>query len=1561
MSPGKYLLCILGLVAGAALLISRYQSAMRTRFPAEFANQAKHLNVERLANLAHSPSTGHRLPFPSPTSSTQSRSIGALSLPASLEENLGQAPARAAFVGRGAGLTVLLTRDGIELVVSAGRKEKGTARLVKLSFADHILQTRSSKPTHGNIQWRGRGKLRGETNYLLGRDARRWHTHVPHFARAEAESVVNGVGVQVYGSDAGIEYDLRLAPGTDADRLRLEVSGADALRLDSVGNLLIVADGRSILMRKPAVYEELRGEREVKDAMLEPENTEEGRRGHGIRSSEQVDGSYVLKPDGSVGFRVGPHRRDATLVLDPSLSLSYSTFLGGAGEDSANSIALDSMGKVYVGGTTTSAATFSETGAASNGPGGGADFFIAKIDPTASGASSLVYLTFLGGSGDEAGGQIAVDGNGNVGNVGTSTSVDFPVTDASKRTSGANDLAVSEIGPSGATLIFSTLFGGSGAEATQNPGGIAFDKSANIFVASDTTSTDLTATMGAFRMAYGGGGSDGFLAVFRPSATPHLKYCTYLGMNAQVNVGGVAVDAGGNAYVAGSTSNPGASFTALNGFQSSYGGDPSDGFLMKIRPSGGGASDLAYATFLGGSGLDKIFAVAVGSAMPATAYVTGTTQSTNFPVNGAKAGPQTHLKGIANAFFAAVAQDATSGMTSLNFSTYLGGSESDTGTSVAIVAANVAYVAGKTTSYDFPWLDNFQPFNGAEDAFVAKLDPTAAGAASLVYVSPLGGTAPPGLTAVADGNAIAADSNGHVYLAGRTTAADFPRAGTPGNGLQTICASCQASPPAADAFVVALGESGAAAPSVSFTAARINFGQQPVGSQNTPPLFAGIVNTGEAHLNVASLGITGPNSSDFALVLTEACMTAPISPGATCSFEVSFAPSIVGPEQAFLTFADDGPASPQVLELVGVGNGPLAVAMPARLDFGNQPEGTSSFTQVLRLENLGNQNLIISSFGRNGPDISQFTLSACSLGNPVTPGNSCELDVTFVPSAVSQFHAEIDVFDDSGNVPGAEQIIPLTGTGTAPAPILNLVPMQLAFGTQAVGTMSGAQTVTAKNVGSTALTFTAIGLSGFDAGSFGITASGANPCPISGGTLAIGATCTVAVEFAPQSSGTKNATLSFTDNSTGSLQTVALTGGAIAPVIQISPSTLNFGVETVGMTSGAQIVTLSNTGQGPLAINSISLTGANQADFRQTNNCPPSLAAGIICNLSVTLSPTVVGNLSGSITVADNAAGSPHSVALAGIGALPAVSIAPATISFAAQLAGSTSAPVNLTVTNTGAGVLQISKISFGGANASDFNEKMDNCSNGIKPNGNCTIPIVFAPTGTGSRTAQIIISDNAPGSPQAITLSGTAVDFSIVAANGGAMSATVKPGDKAAYQLLIVPVNGFAGTITFPSPPCKGEPSASTCTATPVVVPVAANASSPFEVDVQTTAPSHLIPHTSEPVITWGLPSLPIILPLGATMLACLLLLAKFLKESYLDEPCQDRPPGRGTKRRAVFATFLWVLLVMASVSCGSNGNGANGSFGTPPGTSTLTLTVLSSGAVKTVPLTLIVLQSSH
>ncbi len=856
------------------------------------------------------------------------RAASSFSFPVTFEPNVGaELRLGCKFTGRGKALSALLVRDGIDLAISPRRSADGSARAANSTVKLRLIQakTRQRKIMAG-FHWRGSEMISAQSNYLIGNDRRRWRTHVPHYAAAVAESVLPGVGMKVYGKGESVEYDLRLDPGVDPAGLRFELRGAGKARVDRAGDLIARVGANELRIERPDVYEE---------SLHSP-------------NRKRVDGGYVVEADGSIGFSIGPHDARLPLIIDPTLTVTYSTFLGGAGAESASSVGLDAAGNVYVSGTTTSPATFPESFSTTLGPGIGspsgsanAEYFIAKINPNASGLNSLVYLTFLGGSGNQSGGRIAVDPSGNVAITGTTTSPDFPVTDGSVLTSGANDISVSEIDPTGSMLLFSTLFGGSGAESQYAAGGIAFDSQDLIYIASDTTSMDLPVTSGVLQPTFTGSIGDGFLAVFQPGASPDLIYCSYLGANssAQIGVGGVAVDTSAGVYVAGFTANDVLAFPVKNALQTSYGGDPSDAFLMKITPTGQGAADVVYATLLGGSGLDEALAVAVDTSIPPNAYVTGTTRSKNFPTNGTTAAyqPSLHVNATANAFLSVIALNPTTGATSLAYSTYLGGSESDSGQSVVATAFNSVYIAGTAGSFNFPWYENLQPFNGSSggssggssDAFVAKLDPSAGGAASLLYATPLGGTASPGVPVSAAATALAADRFGDVSVVGQTTAADFPTAVTTSgamNGFQPICASCQAAPPVADAFLVALKESAGQRPSVYFNVGSVIFPAAPIGTQNSPQPIA-LHNGGSSALFVSSLQISGPNASDFSLIGAGACAGQTVPVGGECSFEVGFVPSTTGPEAAVVSFTDNAPGNPQVLELIGAGEGAFRAAI----------------------------------------------------------------------------------------------------------------------------------------------------------------------------------------------------------------------------------------------------------------------------------------------------------------------------------------------------------------------------------------------------------------------------------------------------------------------------------------------------------------------------------------------------------------------------------------------------------------------------------------------------------
>ncbi len=1461
MSWKQLVVCPLVFAAGATFSLAGIRSIPQLRL------RASSLPHVRLINSSHP--QARTMPADSPLHAPDLAVINRIAnLPLTFEPNEGQTDANVKFIGRGMGLTVLLTPEGMTIRTPRSSESSASPKV--------NMRWREVPSGKDHFEWSGEQRLPGETNYLLGHDRSKWRTHVPHFAQLDASTTMPGVDMVVYGNAKGVEYDLRLAPGTDASKLRLDFSEAQKLRLDARGNLLIGVGDNEIRMKRPAIYEETL-----------------------THARRPVAGGYVIEADNSIGFQVAAHNPNLTLVIDPSLSVAYSTFLGGLGNDVANSVSRDSAGNIYVGGTTDSAATFPESGLQAIGqPGSGTDFFIAKLNPLLSGPSSLVYLTFLGGSGNEAGGLLAVDSSGDVAITGTTTSPDFPVTDSSVPAAGANSLAVSEINPAGNSLLFSTLFGGNGQQSQFLNGGLALGPTGNIFVAADTTSTNLPVTAGAFQLTLTGNQVDGFLAVFQPGASPNLIYCTYLGVgaNEEMGVGGVAVDAAGNAFVAGYTSSfAGAPFPAKNAFQSANAGGPFDSFLMKLSPSGQGASDLVYATLLGGSGLDKAFAVAVDSQNPPDAYVAGTTQSADFPVTSAGVGTTVafqanlHSSATANAFLAVIAQSSSTGMTSLMYSSYLGGSVADSGQSIAVVSvpnqvvvSSTVYIAGAAGSWDFPWHDNFQPFNGTSDAFVAKFTPALSGSASLIYSTPLGGTDPPGGSATAAANGISTDSAGHVYVVGQTTAADFPTAGNPGTGVQMICGSCQQSPAVADAFLVAINENSTAAASVSFTVPHVSFSPSAVGTVNVPQ-FVGIVNSGEAPLHIFSLNLIGPNASDFSLIAPSACTAAPISPGAFCSFEVGFDPSVATPEGAAISFSDDATGTPQVLELIGQGgpaSQPLAVPVPTGFDFGSVSIGKVSVPATITLQNKGVGPLDVSSVTLAGADKLQFTspfpADTCVAGAVIQPLFSCALSVTFSPIATGTFHAQIQLVDNSGGLSGAMQIVLLTGKGTLPA-AETISPPALDFGTSSVGTSSAAQTVTLTSTGIAALSLTGISITGSNAGDFAIVSSGTNPCPTGSGTLATGASCTVKITFSPQSTGAKAAALSFTDNAAASPQTVALSGTAIAAAtVQVSPLTGSFAPQSTGTTSAAKQFTVMNTGGSTVSV-SITVSGTNAPDFLELDNCTGAkgLASGSSCSVNVSFDPTVLppsqAARAATMTISYGGAGNQVTVPLSGTATQAGVSFNLTSINFGNQLAGTAGQPQGILATDGGAGALVFSKIAISGANPGDFSET-DTCLGpvgspiSISPGGTCSVQVTLPPqmpascgTAAGSRSATLILTDNAPGSPHTFALSGTETDFCLIPQAGtapGSISASVP----ANYNIASYPggsLNGFAGLINLT---CTGAPVGGSCVPAPPSMTLAAGSSAPFRVDV-TVATSAVSPRARSkrptglpPADTWRL-----------------------------------------------------------------------------------------------------------
>ncbi len=538
-----------------------------------------------------------------------------------------------------------------------------------------------------------------------------------------------------YCNERDIEYDFVLAPGADPPSIRLAFSGASKLELDAGGDLLLhPAWGDPVRMKRPVLYQQDGDER------------------------QEVSGGYVLGEAGQVAFQVGAYDPKKPLVVDPVLV--YSTYWGGSYLEGGYGIAADSSGSAYVVGTTSSPdfPTVNPLQAVLANPSpplyDSGDLFVAKFSPS----GSVVYATYLGGTGNESAGGIAVDAAGSAYLVGTTGSTDFPTVNAFQSSlRGTSDAVVVKLNPAGSALVYSTYLGGSGGE---NGNGIALDDQRKAYVAGTTQSNDFP-VLYPLQANYGGG-TDAFVAKLDQFGSA-LVYSTYLGGSGEERLYGpqaIAVDTSGNSYVVGGTDSP--NLPVSNALQSSLAG-AYDFFVAKINAAG---SAFEYATYLGGSHASG-GGIAVDSS--GAAYITGSA-SAGFPVVNAL---QPDLK---NGYQNAVVAKLNRSGSALVYSTYLGGSVSspfffygEVGRAIAVDGAGAAYVVGTAGTTDFPLANPIQgDKKGSLSPFVSKLSPDGS---ALIFSTYFGTTC---LGFSCDlGWGIAVDGQGQIYATGQVWGNDL--------------------------------------------------------------------------------------------------------------------------------------------------------------------------------------------------------------------------------------------------------------------------------------------------------------------------------------------------------------------------------------------------------------------------------------------------------------------------------------------------------------------------------------------------------------------------------------------------------------------------------------------------------------------------------------------------------------------------------------------------------------------------------------------------------------------
>jgi uncharacterized protein (TIGR03437 family) len=593
----------------------------------------------------------------------------ALSIPLHFEPNQGQAPASTRFVAAAPAYTLFLSDTGIAMQFHRSGAVTMNLPRTRVEALD---------------------PLPGRTNYYLGAGRSTWRTDVPNYARARYRSVFPGVDLAIYGKSQQIEYDWIVAPGADPAAIRFSFSGASHIRIDTNGDLVIDTPAGEVRHRRPNIYQSVDGR------------------------THPVDGAFALLR-GQVRFRIGAYDKRLPLVIDPKLI--FAAGFGGSGipwdfpmahytlSDTGTGIAVDKNGNIIIAGTTFSA-NFPQVNSKASGPTVTCtvncvyrSVFVSKLSAD---GSTLLYSTYIAAptgqtpvpyDGSPLPGGIAFNpANGNVYITGGTDGENFPLS-GTATTVGGLDAFVVELDSNGA-LVNSALIGGSGDDAGTS---IVFGPDGGLYLAGTTQSPNFPTTAGAYQTVPSASGQNIFLAKLDPSKLTAI-YSTYLGPGDSPIV---APDSVGNAWVAASTTY--ASWTtSLGAAQSQCAGSPcADVILLRMNPA---ASQLAYATYFGGSATETLGGLTIDAS--GSPYISGTTMSTDLPTTtGAfqTTWNYTQYQSYSAAFVAKFTLTAK-----LVYATYIAGSSYDQGHGIAVDSAGNAYVAGQTTSPDFPLANPLQ-------------------------------------------------------------------------------------------------------------------------------------------------------------------------------------------------------------------------------------------------------------------------------------------------------------------------------------------------------------------------------------------------------------------------------------------------------------------------------------------------------------------------------------------------------------------------------------------------------------------------------------------------------------------------------------------------------------------------------------------------------------------------------------------------------------------------------------------------------------------------------------
>ena len=1209
-----------------------------------------------------------------------------LGLPLDFEKNHGQAPAEYAFVAHGPSYALGISSSGLALSLhrpAGNNDEKSNKATID---SPPPVETSSLRlnlvGAKGGAEISGIDPQPGVSSYFIGNDPSKWKTAIPHFNRVKVAEPYPGIDLVFYGNKQQLEYDFAIAPGADPNQIRLQANGVRAVALDGQGNAILNTAAGNVALKHPVAYQQIGGSRRP------------------VESAFQIAKGNVLR------IGLGEYDRAHPLVIDPVLE--YAVGFGGSNGNEGLGLAVDASGNAYVTGNTCSADFPSTAGNFQNITSNPAsltcqDAFVTKLDPT---GSTLLYSDFIGGSsagGTSTGSHLVVDSSGNVYLAGATKATDFPTVSNVGPTApvacsilGKGNICpvgfVLKLSADGSQILFSSLLGGS-----QSSGAVQVKLNpvtGDVVVLGDTDSANFLPAPTTLETTFAGGSCansvpcfNSFLVGLNPT-NGSLRYSTYFGGTGNDWSLGLAFDASGNTYLDGMAQPPFSSSvgTVTNTYVPA-GGTAASGSVLFVAKLNLASNQLTpgYLTLIEGDASTAGSALAVDAA--GNAYFTGSTAAL-------------HL---------AVTPGAYQSANNMNYNLF---------------------------QDNCLWGTVLSPYlpNTCGTGLVGKLTP----AGALSFLTYLGGTGQD------QGEGIATDAGGNIWITGVTASTDFPVSsdhydmqggfGTP--------------------FLAEMSNNGTTLPFSTFIAR--TFGQSTdieIDSNN----------------NVYVAGYAG---------------YAPSTPGVYPDNPQVYIPAFV--------------------QKWAPGVAPSFTLSATTLTFGEIALGASSASQTVTVQNNGTVTMQLGvqlEANYLGQTPSDFPVST-TCGNSLAAGASCTITASFAPGPSSPFCIALPGCDVT--IRGASILVANNATeglssislgGTAAiGPAMNVSPNPIVFPAQQAATSSSPLYVQVGSTGDAPVVFSSIALSGANASDFQLTLTGVGGPDCVSNPVQPGTYCNLDVTFSPpaNATGTRTAMLVFTDTAGDSPQSVPVSGTvATANFLNISPLTLQdeFPV-AIGNSTFAQVTLQNPSTTNSVQVTGLSITGTNAGDFNAAPagcgnggslplTVPPLTNPPSNCIVNVAFTPAAgasgLRTATLTVTTTPAATGLP-TVTLIGdavTNAQPGMSFieVPNPLNFGALQVGETSnaQSVLLTIANyppipcaggasTCGAPLIINSITPG---LSDYSIAPGAPACATFPitigiDGTCTFDLVFKPTAGGSRNTTLTIVSNDPQGPVQVPVYGS-------------------------------------------------------------------------------------------------------------------------------------------------------------------------------------------------------------